>query len=129
LPRNLKLKNSGKGRLETFRLQSLLNEIAPILVISVLASEDRGRGLTAAMIHESIKGLFFSEGEVTFPPSFLYPLMKSLTQAKLIKREGSRYSILEKARSLVAAEQKRLIVALVRAIEYLKAAQGKVEGR
>jgi hypothetical protein len=107
MPRNLNLRVAGRES-ELFKLPSIVNEIAPLLVLSTLAIEDKGLGLTAARIHEEIRALFLKEGGITMPPSFLYPLMKGMVKAKLLEKDGLRYRLSEKHRGAVLRELDRL---------------------
>jgi hypothetical protein len=112
---------------ELFKLTSIVNEIAPLLVLSTLAIEDKGLGLTAARIHEEIRTLFLREGGVTMPPSFLYPLMKGMLKAKLVEKEGLRYRLNEKHRAAVWRELDRLSSLGVVVQDYVGRAKEKIQ--
>jgi len=126
VPRNLNLRLVGKGA-ELFKLTSIVNEIAPLLVLSTLAIEDKGLGLTAARIHEEIRALFLKEGGITMPPSFLYPLMKGMLKAKLVEKEGLRYRLNEKHRAAVVSELDRLSSLNGLVQNYIEEAKGRMQ--
>jgi DNA-binding PadR family transcriptional regulator len=72
---------------------SVLREIAPVLIVGILK---RDPGQTAAEIQREIaKSLFPVNPDFKFEPSFLYPLMKSMTKEGVLKRDEKtkKYSL------------------------------------
>lgn len=96
-----------------FEVKTLMNALAPILVLMELAISD---GRTAADLNRAItQGRFSrSQGPGTYKlqPALIYNLMKALVEKKLIRRNEDEniYFIEQLGKEFLSLEMERLLV-------------------